>query len=61
MIATAAFVTLSLAILVVFSLQYWDLLPQSQLAMFLLAIYVTISLILFVKVRKAKPPAILPI
>ena len=60
MIATAAFVTLSLAILVVFSLQYWDLLPQSQLAMFLLAIYVTISLILFVKVRKAKP-AILPI
>jgi len=60
MIATAAFVTLSLAILVVFSLQYWDLLPQSQLAMFLLAIYVTISLILFVKVSKAKP-AILPI
>ena len=60
MIGTVAFVTLSLAILVVFSLQYWDLLPQSQLAMFLLAIYVTISLILFVKVRKAKP-AILPI
>lgn len=53
-LASTLFATYSLGVLALFVLQYWDLLPKTELVLLVVAAYVVISLALFARVQALK-------